>query len=931
MYTATYAGEVLHDPRDESRTALDQSCTVSLTEAGSYTFTLPKTHPLAGRLEVMARSKEVVLSEDGAEIFRGRVRRVPEQGMEGSWEYECEGERAYLNDVCLPPYECGAAGVPTGADGLFAWFVSEYDRKVPEADRFHVGVNEGWKLCPDELTESNDSRPQVWAEMKSKLIEPYGGYIRVRHEGGLRWIDWLADGTRECAQRVEFGVNLTDYALERDGSELYTRIVPWARHENEDREDTGGEEGDGSELRISKQPADVWASAGEDASFSVSIAGGDGTYGYEWHTSAGAGQAWAACGDGDGEGHDTGQLKVTAEAALDGHLYRCRVWDASGAVALSEAAVLRVTDHPEWFGIEEAEDRPLLEGYEKLGDAVVDVGAEQRHGVIEKAVEYEAADAAELVTLALQDLVNAGVAETLEVSAVDLHRVDPAVERIALGDFVRVTSEPHGFDAYMLCTSIDVDPSDATATYTLGTPTDTLTGAQTDRLSALNEKVGRQAELATAATEAAERAGRAATSAGDRADAAERTAGETASKAVVRSTREYATSAAPETAPTDGWSTEAPAYAAGAYVWERSQVEYGSGATETTGAVLVTGPQGEEGADGRGVAEIEPQYYASDSATEPTGGEWSASSPSLEGGKTAFERQRTVWSDGTEEYSQAVPFTALNDVNGKVEDVRTLVSYDSEGLHVGKTVDGAQTSTNVLVDDTGLAVRDSAGTVLSSFGAAEASLGADSTTARIDLCGGVASIQGSTNGGGDGVTMRSQWVGVQGTSAVTMLAHGGTGADAVSASVGAGYPDAGSVGDMRVSLYAASGQSADTVSMLTVWPDYIYMKTATLKLGGTECPMTRAQHHLAYDVYTGTTAIQVTGVSAVLWTAEEFEAAFGAAYDQGKTYIGLMNGDVAATNVCMTAGYRSTDGAVLALFDAELSGKWVRVNYIVFA
>ena len=82
MYTATYAGEVLHDPRDPTRVATGQSAHLSLTEAGTYLFTLPATHPLAGELAVMARAREVVLMEDGEELFRGRVVRMPERGMD---------------------------------------------------------------------------------------------------------------------------------------------------------------------------------------------------------------------------------------------------------------------------------------------------------------------------------------------------------------------------------------------------------------------------------------------------------------------------------------------------------------------------------------------------------------------------------------------------------------------------------------------------------------------------------------------------------------------------------------------------------------------------------------------------------------------------------------------------------------------------------
>lgn len=399
MFTATYDGEVLHDPRDVELTALDQSASLKLTEAGSYVFTLPPTHPLAGKLQVMNRAKEVVVCDDGEEVFRGRVRSMTKLDTYGYWSYECEGERAYLNDVCLPVYQTGEGDAPTSADALFEWYIGQYNAKVPARDRFTVGVNEGWRIRPgDNLDRSSEQNPTVWAEIKKKLIDALGGYVRVRHDGGTRYIDWLSDGTRECAQRVEFGENLTDFAYDEDGTELFTRIVPWGTRD-------------------------------------------------EKTTNA------------DGE-EETEQVR---------------------------------------FGIGELPDQGLAEGYEKIGDAVVSVELEDAHGVIEKYAEYRDVTSAEtLMADALQDLVNSRIATSLQVSAIDLHRVDPSVERIALGDFVRVTSRPHGFDAYMLCTEIDLDMSRADSTYTLGTAYDTLTGDQSARLAQLTLKLNEQTEAAEA-------------------------------------------------------------------------------------------------------------------------------------------------------------------------------------------------------------------------------------------------------------------------------------------------------------------------------------------------------------------------------------------------------------------------------------------------
>lgn len=272
---------------------------------------------------------------------------------------------------------------------------------------------------------------------------------------------------------------------------------------------------------------------------------------------------------------------------------------------------------------------------------------------------------------------------------------------------------------------------------------------------------------------------------------------------------------------------------------------------------------------------------------------------------------------------------AIADAANAAKTATNYIATGDEGIVVGDmTASGL--GANTLIDADGMAVRDGS-TELARFGATEVSLGANSTAAKVSMCGGVASIQGSTTGGGNGITMKSQWVGVQGSSAVTIGANSGTGTSAVMATVKAGYPDAGATGDMCASLYAYGGQQASTVA---AWPGNVWVSAAALKLSGdgaaaSEYPMARVRRHLSRDVFTGSKVMQVVGYTAVMWTADEFAAEFGAAYDNATSHVSLSNGDADATTATVCAGVRPSDGAILAVFDSSLS-KWVRVDWMVF-
>lgn len=478
MWRVLYGPYVIYDPRDDDLRLTDMRGEVALNEAGFFEFTMPPAHPLAGRIECLQKDVEVVVEQDGEIVFCGRaMRALPD--FAGSVKYFCEGERGYLNDVVLPAYSTagkeGADKAPSEVDALFAWYVACYNAKVPPRHRFIVGVNEGALLDPNNhVLRESSQLPAVWTEIKEKLVDKLGGYVRVRHEGGLRHIDYLADGGKACAQRIEFGVNLLDYARDVDYTGYGTAVVP-----------VGGE-----------------------------VEGADG--------------------------------------------------QPAGRV-----------------GIGALPDGPLQEGYEKRGGAIVSIDGERRFGIVEKVVEFEDAETSEyLLQAGLRNVANRKVGDTLELTAVDLHQVDPSIERIALGSYVRAISKPHGLDEYFLCWRLPFAPGDpGNCTYTLGSTYDVLTGRQSARLTALNASISKQRESVKEISQAAKEAAR------------------LAEAAVVASWDEYALSESNGDPPADGWSAETPEWREGLYVWRRAVTAYGDGTTVEGAPAVMTGGKGEKGED----------------------------------------------------------------------------------------------------------------------------------------------------------------------------------------------------------------------------------------------------------------------------------------------------------------------------------------------
>ncbi len=117
---------------------------------------------------------------------------------------------------------------------------------------------------------------------------------------------------------------------------------------------------------------------------------------------------------------------------------------------------------------------------------------------------------------------------------------------------------------------------------------------------------------------------------------------------------EFAQNTNPLVAPTTGWSTTPPAWVDGSYIWSRTTTHFSDNTYTTTTPVNITGGKGTAG---RGISDIQEQYYLSDSDTTQTGGAWSTTPPAWEEGKFIWTRIRITYTDPTE-YVYTTPVLA---------------------------------------------------------------------------------------------------------------------------------------------------------------------------------------------------------------------------------------------------------------------------------
>lgn len=217
MYRVYCDGALLYHSKLESLKIFNPSLELELNKTGSFTFTVYPDHPYYGRIQKL-KSLITVYQGDYL-LFRGRVL-DDESGFHNEKHITCEGELAFLLDSIQRPYDY------TGTiEGYLNLLIVSHNSQVEEAKWFTVG-NVTVTDPNDYIVRSNIDYANTWDELQKKLLDLLGGYIVVRHEGYVNYIDYLQDFTLLSPQKITFGKNLLDLKRIRKGADIATALIP---------------------------------------------------------------------------------------------------------------------------------------------------------------------------------------------------------------------------------------------------------------------------------------------------------------------------------------------------------------------------------------------------------------------------------------------------------------------------------------------------------------------------------------------------------------------------------------------------------------------------------------------------------------------------------------------------------------------------------
>lgn len=492
-----------------------------ICEETSTTREVTKTFDLVGRM-----SSIIKVYKNDKEIWEGRVL-TEDQDFFNCRKIYCEGELSYLNDTCQPARNYFNVTL----EAFYEAVLNYHNQKVDASKQFKKGIITVTVSDPETgAPDSNINRYTQYEktmETINKLVEEFGGHLRIRKENGVRYLDYLKDYPGHSTQVIRFGKNLLDFTRSYDMSSLCTAVLPTGAVIEEEKSSKVG-----PEVQLYQYPTpsgtDIKGQSScyilnqNNAQSGVYYTYNPACRGY--HTARAVvtpGKTYyVSCrlhggyvmyclrsnADGTGDYHSEGIKKASTNIGFTdcvetkievpanfNSIILCGFGDDIPIrvnEAIEETPSGEESELEKYTVLDEYDDTPY---HQKGSLYVVNPEAVSQYGWIEKRLDMsDIEDVDALYNAALKYLTSGQFDEmTIELSAVDMNLLGVESDDIDILDTVWVVSEPHGLEKLFPVTKLEIpldNPADMK--FTLGSKTEqTLTEVNNDVKDDLLSKI----------------------------------------------------------------------------------------------------------------------------------------------------------------------------------------------------------------------------------------------------------------------------------------------------------------------------------------------------------------------------------------------------------------------------------------------------------
>lgn len=218
----TEEGAIVYDPRVIERQLTSARLVQELNKADVLRFSIYPNAPAYGEID---RLKTTLLTQYGS-IIKSRCRMIDDQlGWNNERDCICEGELAFFNDSIQRPFEFPEDPDHATPEDYLSFLVERHNEQVSEDRQFTVG-NVTVTDPNGYIARSDTEYSSTWQLINEGLLDTLGGYLWVRHENGVSYLDYLADFDVLANQQITAGINLLGISTERKGEEIATAILP---------------------------------------------------------------------------------------------------------------------------------------------------------------------------------------------------------------------------------------------------------------------------------------------------------------------------------------------------------------------------------------------------------------------------------------------------------------------------------------------------------------------------------------------------------------------------------------------------------------------------------------------------------------------------------------------------------------------------------
>lgn len=217
----------IYDPRDPSLyPVLDAVLSEDINKVPSFKFSVPVTNDSYKKI-VKLQTEIVVFDMDGEiEIFRGRCI-TDTIDFYNTKNCVCEGALAYLLDSKQPPY------LHTGSLSVYIkMLLDNHNAKVSDKQKIYVGnvtVTDPNGYMRRESEKDYESPLNI---IQEKIVDSYGGLLRIRRTNDKNYLDYLKDYPASD-QVARFGENILDLTKFSKAESVRTVIIPLGAEDEE--------------------------------------------------------------------------------------------------------------------------------------------------------------------------------------------------------------------------------------------------------------------------------------------------------------------------------------------------------------------------------------------------------------------------------------------------------------------------------------------------------------------------------------------------------------------------------------------------------------------------------------------------------------------------------------------------------------------------